>query len=371
VAVIALNRRFIEWQDKEGPDPEVHQALGLGDVGIGWDELLAKLRVVILAEAGSGKSTEIEERARLIRVGGGNAFRAAVEDVGRDGLEAAIGLNDKANLAGWRESTDEAWFLIDSVDEAKSSGVRLEKVVRRLADGIQGCESRAHIILSGRITDWEFRKDLESLKNWLPAPCRDPEPAMTPENELVRILRQQAVKDSKPPSQVEPFVALMAPLDRERVRLFAEAKGVPNLERLLEQIEADDLWHFARRPLDLDWLVRFWKSEGRFGSLAEMVERSITERLKETNSTRVRRDGLEAALALLAAERIGASMVFGRRSTIAIPDGDVAFSSDSPIDLADVLPDWSPEDRTLLLLRPIFDPATFGRVRSTTTTKEW
>jgi hypothetical protein len=62
-----------------------------------------------------------------------------------------------ASLAASRTSTDDAWFFIDSVDEAKSSGVRLEKVVRKLADGIVGHEKRAHVILSGRIMDWEFR----------------------------------------------------------------------------------------------------------------------------------------------------------------------------------------------------------------------
>jgi len=68
-------------------------------------------------------------------------------------------------------------------------------------------------------------------------------------------------------------------------------------------------------------------------------------------------------VALHAIERVGAALVFGRQTTIAIPDSEVAFSSDSPLDLADVLPDWSAEDRLLLLSRPVFDPATLGRAR--------
>ena len=65
MAIVALNRRFFEWNEKEPTDPEFRQAMGLGEDGIGWEELLTKRRVVILAEAGSGKSTEMAERARL------------------------------------------------------------------------------------------------------------------------------------------------------------------------------------------------------------------------------------------------------------------------------------------------------------------
>ncbi len=363
MSVISLNRRFVEWDDKESPDPEIRRALGLEEGGVGWDELLLKRRVVILAEAGSGKTTEMAERARITAASGRYSFHATVEDVGRDGLKQALSVNGRESLNAWHASNEEAWFFIDSVDEAKSSGIRLEKVVRRLADGIHGAEQRAHIILSGRITDWEFRKDLESLKECLPVSSKISRPEATAEEELLRIIRQERRPDEVPPPPELPFVARMAPLDRDRVRLFAQSKSVPDLDRFLEAVELANLWHFARRPLDLDWLARFWQSERRLGSLAEMVERSISERLRETNIDRAREDTLDSVAARHALERVGAAMVFGRQATIKIPDGEIAFTSDSPVDLADVLPDCSAEKRLILLSRPIFDPATLGRVR--------
>jgi len=363
VSIIALNRRFIEWNDKELPDPEIRDAFGLSEGGLGWDELLQKRRVVILAEAGSGKTTEMQERARITAANGSFSFFVAVEDVGRDGLERALSARDHQALCTWHISTGDAWFFVDSVDEAKSRGIRLERVVRRLADGIAGAEQRAHIILSGRISDWEFRKDLMSLKTWLPVSSKVSKPEGTGEEELLRIIRQQRRPDEAPPALETPFVAGLAPLDRKRVRLFAQGKSAQNLDQFLETIEAANLWHFARRPLDLDWLVRFWQSEGRLGSLAEMVERSTTERLKETNTDRARGDTLDSAAARHAVERVGAAMVFGRRETIAIPDAEVTLTSDSALQLCEILPDWSPGNRSLLLSRPIFDPATLGRAR--------
>lgn len=356
---IALNRRFIEWGEEEPLDFKLASAAGFRDGALGWEELLPKHRVVILAEAGSGKSTEMVERARLITASGKIAFYATVEEVGTDGLEGALSSGDRANLEAWRVSMQDAWFFVDSVDEAKRNGVAFDKVVRRLAEGIKSVEERAHIFLSSRATDWEYRRDLDSFRRGLPFFVR----RATPEQELLRIVRQERHRLADSPDQEQPLVVTMAQLDRERVRLFAEAKATPNLEQFLAQIEAADLWHFARRPLDLDWLVQFWQSEGRLGSLSEMLERSVTERLKEKSKGRARTDKLNSTRAQQAVERIGAALVFGRRRTITIPDSEIVFSSDFPLDLADVLPDWSADERALLLTRAVFDPATLGRAR--------
>jgi hypothetical protein len=156
----------------------------------------------------------------------------------------------------------------------------------------------------------------------------------------------------------------MAAMDPERVRLFAVAKGAPNVEAFLAQIEAANLWRFARRPLDLGWLVEFWERHGRLGSLSEMLENSLTARVRETNLDRAHVDALDQARALHAIERTGAALVFGRKTTIAIPDSELVLSNeDRPLDLAQVLPAWSPDDRKRLLTRPVFDPGTFGRAR--------
>ena len=61
VTIIPLDRRFVEWRDPESPPPDLRfgSAYGL----LSWENLLAKRRVVVLAEAGSGKTAEMEEQA--------------------------------------------------------------------------------------------------------------------------------------------------------------------------------------------------------------------------------------------------------------------------------------------------------------------
>ena len=152
-------------------------------------------------------------------------------------------------------------------------------------------------------------------------------PPPTTEQVLISALRHERPKSSAAPTET-PLVVLMVPLDPDRVRVFAAAKGAPNLDAFLAQIEAANLWRFARRPLDLDWLVEFWQNNGRLGSLAEMLENSLTARVRETNLDRARGDGLDETRALQAIDRIGAALVFGRKTTIAIPDSELVLSNE-------------------------------------------
>lgn len=366
---INLDREFIDWQERDGElsDPELYVRFGLGDKFKRWPDLLKFYRVVVLAEAGSGKTDELREQARRLSAGGAFAFYSTVQDVGREGLESSLGGGvggDRAALIAWRRSEESAWFFVDSIDEAKLDNVRLERALARVAEAIVGAEARAHIVLAGRHTDWEFRRDLKRLEETLPAPTvgSTAEPP-SPSELLVRAVRREEVT----PATIEreaPAVVLLAPLDGARVRVFASGKGAPNLDAFLNAIDDANLWQFARRPLDLDWLVQFWITHNRLGSLAEMLANSLTERLQETNLGRARHDPLTTERAMTALERVGAALVFSRKATIAIPDSEVVLSdSNPPLDLADVLPDLGADQCSRLLNRPVFDPATFGRAR--------
>src|SRR5690348_756396 len=104
MATIPLNRRFVEWQGTDLSDLSFRAYLSLRGGGMPWDELLDKRRIVILAEAGSGKSTELKEAARGMAALGRFSFGAAVEDVGNDGLAAALSPGAQARMADWKAS---------------------------------------------------------------------------------------------------------------------------------------------------------------------------------------------------------------------------------------------------------------------------
>ncbi|HEX3884045.1 MAG TPA: hypothetical protein VHW66_15405, partial [Stellaceae bacterium] len=363
MTTIPLDRRFFEWRDDGHSDPDSFRRWMRSSHLLSWDDVVARRRVVLLAEAGSGKTEEMREQARLRSAASQFAVYATVEDVGREGLEQALGASDRARLAAWRNTDDKGWFFVDSVDEARLGQVRFDRALRQIANGIFGTERRAHIVLSCRATDWGAARDLERLTEVLPIPRDAPAPPSSPDQLLVRVLH--AKKPEAATVSVEaPLVVLMEPLDRERTECFCAAKCVPDLGSFVEEIEARNLWQFARRPLDLDWLIDFWREHRRLGSLAEMLETSLSARVLEPNPDRARADDLDPARALRALERIGGALVLGRRRTIATLDSDLLRSDDDrPLDLPQVLTDWTPQDCIRLLNRPVFDPATYGRAR--------
>ena len=360
---IELDRRFVEFREDEQSNADLVARFGLTDGTLGWPDILARRRVVFLAEAGSGKTTEMTARARQLVDAGHPAFYAAVEDVGQKGLEAALRTADRAVLSAWHSSDKEGWFFIDSVDEARQSGVKLRVALHAIAEAIAGAERRAHVVLSGRYTDWQFRRDLIDFKRVLGIPADGALPPPPTPDELVISTIHNERREPPPPPE-DAIVVVLTGLDEDRVRRFARGKGLQNLDDFMAQIEAANLWQFARRPLDLDWLVQFWHSHKRLGNLAEMLDICIAERLQESNLDRARLDSLDAAHSYRAIERVAAAMVFSKRETLAVPDPEISLSdTTSVLDIADVLPDWSAKYRQRLLTRAVFDPATFGRAR--------
>ncbi len=359
---IQLNRQFVAWDDKDPAEADTRFLMGRLNGSLDWPVLLEKHRVVILAEAGSGKSEELTARAELQRNAGNYAFCTTVQEVAVDGLPGCLGAEDREQFETWKASQSPAWIFVDSVDEAKLDNIRLENAFRKLADGIDGAARRARVVLSSRYTDWEFRADLSRMARALPVP----RPVITPptsKEALERALRNERPHADKQLPEA-PLVVLMAPLDRERVRTFAGGNGIEQVDRFIEAIDGADLWSLAARPFDLLWLVDYWRRFGRFGTLAEMLDASLTERLREPNLQRDRRDEITTTRAVDALERIGAALDFGRTDTIIIPDSQFALRVGAPhFDLPAILPDWSAEHRQRLLSRAVFDPATFGRAR--------
>ncbi len=363
MATIPLDRRFNEWCDDADQRLSGRRKARVSHGSLAWSDLLAKRRVVILAEAGSGKTAELVAQASLQAAAGKTAFYATVQNVGRDGLERALRPADRARLQAWRSGSEPAWFFIDSIDEAKLDNIKLERSLRGLAEGIVGAEARAHIVLSGRHTDWEFARDARRFDEELPLPAAPGDSPLPTLEELIQKLLRDRRPEELPPPETS-MVVVMEPLDSDQVRAYAKGKGVPDVEALMSAIDDGNLWAFARRPLDLDWIVRYWRQHGRLGSLASMIDESLNERIRETDPERARRGTLDQTRARQALERIGAAMVLGRKQTIAIPDMDApADDRKGSILLEDVLPEWSPDDRTQLLTRPAFDPATYGRAR--------
>lgn len=366
---IQLDRRFRLIRKDHHLEDAPWGTSPLFDGSVGWEDILTHKRVVLLAEAGSGKTTELKAKAAQLSASGELAFFVPLSAVARDGIRTPLSSTDKKRFDEWRVSDRIAYFFIDSVDEAKDANVRLEDALIKISDSIEDCEGRCSIILSGRYTDWEFDNDFENMSRYLRVPEVGPLlEDVDPNEALKRALDEQgnffgddseAMEETDEDTDVTK-VAIMLPLDQSRVEKFLVGSGTQDVQSFIKALTQGNLWSFARRPLDLKWLEGFWRTNDRMGSLHEMISLSIDEKTREPDEFRSRKDDLDSLAATCGIERIAAALVLTGKSDIAIT---ATGKGPNAIEIAKILPDWSAKNRSKLLSRPIFDPATYGRTR--------
>lgn len=132
---IELNRRFVPFSD--GPtglhvDAYLQLMQGL-DRGLTWEELLVNRWIVVLGEAGTGKSTEFELRPLLVRRPGTQGFAMNITALAQDGPELAVRTEDTKLLEAWRNGNEQGVFFLDSLDEAELRQHSLQRALRKLA----------------------------------------------------------------------------------------------------------------------------------------------------------------------------------------------------------------------------------------------
>ncbi len=116
-----------------------------------WSDLLNMTRVIILAEAGIGKTHELRETARRLRREEKIAFFCRIEWLATDNLEHALSEGNAEEVRSWLECSHAAWFFLDSVDEARLANPQFfEKALRTLARALNHALSRAHIFITAR-----------------------------------------------------------------------------------------------------------------------------------------------------------------------------------------------------------------------------
>jgi len=361
---VELDRQFRTVTTEEAKEPrQLFEASVRGELH--WGDLLVHKRVVVLAEAGSGKSYEFEARAKALVNDGAHAVYATVQDLGRSGLDGALGPTDRARLGRWRvDSASECWFFIDSVDEAKDVGITFDTAMRQLANGIAGYEERANLIISGRFADWDFLIDPKAITKWLAIP-EPPQEAPDFRALIVDTLHNRKPDEAPVATPAsEPLILLMTALDQGRVERFAKAQGIPDVEPLIAALDKGQLWRMAGRPLDLGWMVNYWRTNRRLGALHAMMDASLEARLKEPSAEKRKKSTLSIDCARTALNRIGAALVLTGEETILLSgDGEAGSGGQKGLSLERTLSDWPEGAVAPLLTRPVFDPALFGRVR--------
>ena len=122
---VELNRTFWRLGDTEEHDPEalkIYATFGLQVED--WTKLVERSRVVILAEAGTGKTHELRETARGLREEGKSAFFFHLEDLAVLPIPEALEEDSKTELERWLSGEGPGSFFLDFVDEARLKDLR-------------------------------------------------------------------------------------------------------------------------------------------------------------------------------------------------------------------------------------------------------
>lgn len=332
---IQLDRRFLEL--KSGEEDDVARDLPLFDLRdiVPWDRVLEERCAVILGEAGTGKTTEFRLRRKLLAESGRPAFFLAVEELATKQVTALLDSDEEQHFSAWGSAETIAYFFLDAVDEARLRNAKsLPSALRNLERDLRGKLARSRVLISCRVSDWRAQSDRREIQS---------------------ILLKGDVKQ-------EVKVFALAPLVEAQVVLLAKHYRVGDVDAFIRETRWAGAYSYLERPGDVAWLVGHWREQGTIGTYTQLIASNVDRKLRETNPDR--RPSLSPAKAKLAATALAGLGTLQRKASFVIPDGELdPERAATSLDSNEVLPDLTPGEIAELLTLPLFDEATYGRVR--------
>lgn len=352
-----MKRKFVDVPSDMLEEFEDASALAdLGELhGSDWDNLLESRRVLILGEAGAGKTYECREQHNAKWAAGEACFYLELSQLAVTSLEDMLSPEERGRLEAWRNSqTEIATFFLDSFDELKLTLGSFEQALKRLASAVAGQLGRTAIILTSR----PIPIDQALFRQLLPIPII----AEGAEGFADAVMKRGKQQPKTSPTTDWRTVALV-PLDDDQIREMATRQGVGDANALMADIRSRNAEQFARRPQDLIELCADWRDHRRIRTHYEQVESNIRVKLA-ARTTRPERVSLSLERAIDGASRLALAALLTRRLSLRhSAEADRGAGPMGALDPARVLPDWSPDERSTLLERAMFVFASYGRVR--------
>lgn len=328
--------------------------------GTTWEDLLRSKRVLMISEAGAGKTYECRQQARRLWSAGEPAFFVELTGLATRDLRSLLDDEEEARLDTWLSSqSDIATIFLDSIDELRLTLGSFEQALKSLKKGISGQLGRARIFVTSR----PIPIDEQHVRRMLPIP---PTPsAETPEETFARIAMggppAPQVEDDEDDAPGWRTVGLM-PLSDGQIVEFARDQGVEDPEALLEDLENRNAEEFARRPQDLIELCADWRARRRIRTHREQVATNVRVKLQPRDD-RAEPAELSVDKAIEGASRLALAMTVTRRMTIRHSAASDDIGDGAALDPSIILSDWDPNEIRALLERALFGFATYGRVR--------
>ena len=357
-----MERRFVDLSEKQiAALLEADSLPWFGrSHGVVWTDLLRSPRIIIISEAGSGKTYECQTQQEKVFGEGAAAFFLELSELAREqNVVSLLTPEEKARFEDWATSSDlAATFFLDAYDELKLTHGKFRTALLNLRNFIGARLERVQLIVTSRPVPFERA----ILRQLFPVP----EPRTETPNFVDDVMgtsssEVERVEQARAPSTWRTVG--LVPLDEASIREIAIENGLANADEFLADISERDALEFARRPQDLIELCQDWREHRRIRSHREQVETNVVVKLKPRND-RAELASLSEIKAREGAGDLALAALLTRRLTIrhgADADGD--NEDDPALDPGRILPHWSNAERQTLLERPLFSYSSYGRVR--------
>lgn len=328
--------------------------------GITWEELLKSKRVLIISEAGAGKTFECRSQLKRLQNEGAPAFFVELAALVNDDLRSLLDIEEEAKFDAWLSSqSDIATFFLDSIDELKLTLGSFERALKRFRKCIGNQLHRVKIVITTR----PIKFDEQIVRSILPVPKTiDAQPSEESfANTAMGNSPEKSPDNGKNTSPDWRLVALM-PLSDEQIVKFAQGQGVNDPNKLLEDLRRRNAQEFARRPQDLLELSTDWLEHNRIRTHCEQVQTNIRIKLAPRED-RPEPAHLSLDKAVDGASRLALAMLMMRRLTLRHSQEADEVNQEAALNPSKILSDWQPNEIKALLERPLFGFASYGRVR--------
>jgi hypothetical protein len=147
----SIQRLFCDLSAAEVAD--IEKASVLVRVGwrgsFAWDELLRSDRVLIVSEAGAGKTYECQAQQDRLWKAGEPAFFLDLATLAGSSVREMLSQKEEERFEAWLRSQSEvATFFLDSIDELKLTLGKFDQALKRLSKALAGQLRRTRIIIT-------------------------------------------------------------------------------------------------------------------------------------------------------------------------------------------------------------------------------
>jgi hypothetical protein len=347
-----IYRTFRDLSDKEVADVEsalLQTRWGMS-YGAGWEDLLKSRRILIVGEAGVGKTFECRAYRDRLWASGEPAFFLELTTLADVDVRDMLDAEERARFDAWlRAQSETATFFLDSIDELKISQGSFEQALKHLSRALAGHLGRARVVITTR----PIPIDQQLVERHLPIPRAAEAAATAEEFADVAMSRERQQRNDAAEPKLWRNVGLM-PLSTDQIRDFAFVQGVTDPDAMLADITRRDAEEYAQRPQDLIELCSDWKDHQRIRSHGEQVATNAATKLKP-RTDRAEKAQLSLDHALDGASRLALAAMLTRKLNIRhSAESDKIQLSEAALDASKILTDWSQDERDTLLERPLF-----------------